>query len=88
MRVSADASAEMLDLLQGQLIRDRLPRYLPEGTVVGHKTGNWDGLVHDAGIIWAPLGPIIVVVMSDIRDEGRAVELIATLALAAWEVNS
>lgn len=82
--ISPEASNEMLDLLSRQAVRDRLPRYLPDGTVVAHKTGNWDGLVHDAGVIWAPDGPIIVVVLSDISDEGRAVKLIADIALEAY----
>lgn len=82
--ISLDASAEMLDLLSLQVVNDRMPRYLPEGTVVAHKTGNWDGLVHDAGVIWSPSGPIVVVVLSDINDEGRAVELIASIALEAY----
>lgn len=82
--VSPEASEEMLDLLARQVVNDRLPRYLPEGTTVAHKTGNWDGLVHDAGVIWAPSGPIIVVVMSDIFDEGRATDIIASIALEAY----
>jgi beta-lactamase class A len=82
--INPEASVEMLDLLARQQITDRLPRYLPDGTMVAHKTGNWDGLVHDAGVIWAPSGPIVVVVLSDISDEGRAVELIAGIALEAY----
>lgn len=82
--VSSEASAEMLDLLALQQINDRLPRYLPDGTIVAHKTGNSDGLVHDAGVIWSPGGPIVVVVLSDMGDEGRAVEIIAGIALEAY----
>jgi beta-lactamase class A len=86
--VSPAASEDMLELLKGQLIDDRIPAYLPEGTVTAHKTGNWEGLVHDAGVVWAPLGPVVVSVMTDIGDEGRAVEIIATIALAAYAFNS
>jgi beta-lactamase class A len=86
--VSTEASDEMLELLKGQVISDRIPAYLPEGTVTAHKTGNWEGLIHDAGVIWAPLGPIVVAVMSDIGDEGLAVRIIATVALAAYALNS
>ena len=63
--VNDDASQEMLRLLESQQINDRLPAYLPEGTVVAHKTGNLDGLVHDAGVIFAPAGPVIVVVLTE-----------------------
>jgi beta-lactamase class A len=83
--VSPDASAEMLDLLAQQQINDRLPAYLPEGTVVAHKTGNLDGMVHDAGVIYAPAGPVIVVVLSDEVNSDEANLFIARLGeLTYW----
>lgn len=85
--VSAEASQEMLDLLARQQINDRLPAYLPEGTVVAHKTGNLDGLMHDAGVIYAPAGPVIVVVMTEDLDEGASTELIAQIGLLAYETH-
>jgi hypothetical protein len=84
--VSPQASQEMLDLLARQEINDRLPVLLPEGTVVAHKTGNLDGLVHDAGVIYAPAGPIIVVVLTEDLSEGIAEDIIARMGLAAYEV--
>ncbi|MDQ3547706.1 MAG: class A beta-lactamase-related serine hydrolase, partial [Chloroflexota bacterium] len=56
--ISESVSQEMLLLLKDQQINDRLPAYLPEDTIVAHKTGNLDGLIHDAGIIFAPTGPV------------------------------
>lgn len=85
--VSAEASEEMLDLLAGQGINDRLPAYLPAGTVVAHKTGNLEGLVHDVGIIYAPAGPIIVVVLTEDVDEVYAVDMIARIGLLAYELR-
>src|SRR5206468_2519856 len=53
-----------------QEINDRLPAALPDGVVVAHKTGNLLGLAHDAGIIFTPSGPRIVVAMTwDAYDE-------------------
>jgi len=83
--VSPEASAEMLELLAQQQINDRLPAYLPEGVVVAHKTGNLDGIVHDAGVIYAPAGPVIVVVLSDEVNPDEANLFIAQLGeLTYW----
>lgn len=62
--VSPAASAEMLQLLTRQRVSDRLSTGLPEGTVMAHKTGNLAREAHDAGIIWTPFGPRIVVVLT------------------------
>jgi beta-lactamase class A len=62
--VSAAASERMLARLERQALNDRLPALLPKQTVVAHKTGNLAGLTHDAGIIFTPDGPRIVVVMT------------------------
>jgi beta-lactamase class A len=62
--ISAAASDRMLARLERQQINDRLPAELPEGVVVAHKTGNLPGLTHDAGIIYTPSGPRVVVAMT------------------------
>ena len=62
--VSAAASDRMLARLERQQINDRLPAGLPDNVVVAHKTGNLVGLTHDAGIIYTPSGPRVVVVMT------------------------
>jgi len=85
--VDAESSQEMIDLLARQQINDRLPAYLPGGTEVAHKTGNLDGLMHDAGIIFAPTGPVIVVVMTEDVDELVSTELIAQIGLLAYQTH-
>ncbi|MCO5176810.1 MAG: class A beta-lactamase-related serine hydrolase [Thermomicrobiales bacterium] len=85
--VDAESSQEMIDLLARQQINDRLPAYLPEGTEVAHKTGNLDGLMHDAGIIFAPAGPVIVVVMTEDVDEWVSTDLIAQIGLLAYQTH-
>lgn len=87
--VSPEASQEMLDLLAQQTITDRLPVRLPPGTRVAHKTGNLPGIVHDAGVIYAPAGPVIVVVLSeDAEDEGAVIELAREVAVIAYDSRS
>ena len=62
--ISPAASDRMLARLERQQINDRLPAGLPAGVIVAHKTGNLSGLAHDAGIIFTPSGPRVVVAMT------------------------
>lgn len=49
---SRAATDEMLRILLKQTLNDRLPRFLPPGTRVAHKTGTLSGFRNDAGIIY------------------------------------
>jgi len=40
--------------LRRQQHRALIPRLLPEGTAVAHKTGSLNGVRHDVGLIWLP----------------------------------
>ena len=42
----------MLRILLKQTLNDRLPRFLPPGTRVAHKTGTLSGFRNDAGILY------------------------------------
>jgi beta-lactamase class A len=84
--LSESTSKEMLDLLAEQQINNRLPADLPAGTKVAHKTGDLDALLHDAGVIYAPSGPIVVVVMTDeITDNDAIIDLMRQIAVLAYE---
>src|SRR5262245_63450138 len=52
--VSDSASRRMLELLKLQQVRDRIPRLLPPGTSVAHKTGEVDDARNDCGLVYAP----------------------------------
>jgi beta-lactamase class A len=83
--VSPEASATMLDLLSGQVVNNRLPAKLPADVQVAHKTGNIDNVVHDAGVIFAPAGPVVVVVLTADAIEWEAIEFMQDLALLVYE---
>jgi len=84
--VSEAASKSMLELLAKQEITDRLPVLLPPNTVVAHKTGNLPNVIHDAGIISTPDGPLIVAALTEaMPEQGRAFEVIQQLALIVYE---
>ncbi len=50
--VSEEISARMEKLLLEQQINHKIPGYLPEGTLVAHKTGEDDGITNDVGIVY------------------------------------
>src|SRR3990167_7742323 len=62
--VDKSSSDEMLEILKRQKLNDRIPKYLPEETIVAHKTGELDGVKHDTGIVFSPKGDYIIVLMS------------------------
>lgn len=78
-------TAEMMDLLKKQQINDRIPKYLPEGTVVGHKTGELGLVKHDAGIVFTEKGDYIIVIMSESKNPAAAAEREALLSKAVYE---
>jgi len=85
--VNAAASRSMLEVLGRQQINDRLPAGLPNGTPIAHKTGNLDGIAHDAGIITTPFGPRVVVVLTqDYADYADVITLAATVAHDAFTI--
>ncbi len=62
--VSPSSNEHFLSLLKRQQIANRLPARLPAGTIIAHKTGDLDGLVHDAGIVYTPGGDYSLTVLS------------------------
>ena len=73
-------SDEMISLLKKQQLNDRIPKYLPLGIPVAHKTGELDRVKHDAGIVYAPTGDYIFVVMTDSANPQSAAENTAILS--------
>jgi len=77
-----------LNIMKRQQIRDRIPRYLPIGTQVAHKTGEIAGIRHDIGVVFTEKGPYVFSAMSkDLRDKlsrtssgGKGTELIARVS--------
>lgn len=84
--VTPKASLEMLQLLGRQEVNDRIPRLLPPGTSVAHKTGNLPGIVNDVGIVSSSdVSFAIAVLVSGTGEEGTTAVTIARVAAAALE---
>lgn len=74
--VDPETSQAMVQLLLRQQVNDRIPLLLPRGTPVAHKTGNWDGIVHDVGIVFSPRATYVIALLAqdlaDVRAGTRA----------------
>jgi beta-lactamase class A len=86
--VSPAASSAMLALLADQQINDLIPLSLPLGTTVAHKTGLVAKYLHDAGIVFAPGGDYVTVVLTrwddDIDDSYDAIHDLAGVAYGVF----
>ena len=78
---------ELLEFLTEGETEDRLPKNLPKGTKVYHKTGDEEGFVHDVGIIEVKKGAYYLGVMtSDIGDgEDATKKAIAEISKMIYE---
>lgn len=80
------ACREMLDILLAQEYNDRIPRFLPAGVAVAHKTGTMNRLTHDAGIVYVPGGGVFVItVLVQGAPEEAGEQLIGQVARQAYD---
>ena len=84
--LGADEDAAMLAVLRGQLVRDRIPWFLPRDVEIAHKTGRLYAYANDAGIVYAPAGPFVLVLLTESDESlGPGYEAIRNLARMAYE---
>ncbi len=76
---------KMLALLKRQRLNSKLPKYLPDELVIAHKTGELDEFTHDAGIVYAPTGDYIIVLLSESDNRLQAEERISNISKAVYE---
>lgn len=85
--INKNLSRLALEFLKNQKVSDRLPRYLPQEIIVANKTGLERGVVHDAGIIFAPGGDyIICVLVKNTRTYPKAKKFIAEVSLLTYNL--
>jgi len=85
--VNKKLSKLALSFLKKQKVNDRLPRYLPDGVIVAHKTGLERGVVHDAGIVFTPKGDyLICVLVKGTKSYSRAKKFIAQFSLLTYNL--
>jgi beta-lactamase class A len=59
---SEKSCSDMLEILKLQQVNDRIPRYLPEGIAVAHKTGEIGYTRNDAGILYEGNQHIVIAI--------------------------
>ena len=84
--VSATACQAMLELLKTARDMRMIRRYLKPDVVVAHKYGSSGLIKGDAGLVWLPEGPLVVVAFALARGDGpAAAEAIAQVTRLAVE---
>lgn len=84
--VNPGASADMVQLLARQRIRDRIPRLLSSEAIVANKTGNLPGVVNDVGIVYGPgIAFVVAVLVQQTPNRGDAAAATAEIAATAYE---
>jgi beta-lactamase class A len=86
-RLTPAAAREVLAMLAAQQIAEALPRRLPPGTKVAHKSGWVEGVDHDAGIVFHPRhGPyVFAMCTTSTLPRSEAADVVATASRAAWD---
>ncbi|UCC94368.1 MAG: serine hydrolase [Candidatus Omnitrophota bacterium] len=85
--VNKKFSQYALSLLKRQEVNDRLPRDLPEGVEVAHKTGLEKGIVHDIGIVFTSRGDYIICVLTKkVQKHKNAKNFIAQISLLTYNL--
>ncbi len=83
---TAENTTKMIDLLKAQRLNNKLPRYLPSGTVIAHKTGELGLFSHDGGIVYLPDGnQYVIVVLSETVYPPAAEERISQVSQRVFE---
>jgi beta-lactamase class A len=85
--VDANASQQMIAVLERQSFNDAIPAGLPAGTPVAHKTGEITRIQHDAAIVFAPRPFVLVVLTSGIEDPKQSAALIAGITRQLYEAS-
>ncbi|MFH1561684.1 MAG: serine hydrolase [Patescibacteria group bacterium] len=78
--LSEEFSQKMLEDMTKTIYEDRIPAGVPEGIRVAHKVGSEVGVVSDAGIVYVPGKPFILVILSQDTKEATAKEAFPELA--------
>ncbi|MBP2645704.1 MAG: per1 [Firmicutes bacterium] len=87
--LNSELDETMLAILKNQQDRCKIPQGLPQGTIVAHKTGELDGVEHDAGIIYHPEKPFLLIIMTEnLPDPLCAQTTIAALTKTVYQYIS
>jgi beta-lactamase class A len=86
--VDADASKQMIAILERQKFNEAIPAGLPAGTLVAHKTGELTKLHHDAAIVYAKRPFILVLLVRGMAEEKESSALMAAIARDLYDATN
>lgn len=78
--LSHQSREAVLDILKRQQLSTVIPHALPSGTVVAHKTGSYQSVRCDVGIVFSSAGPYTVAIMAKQIAAGDRLSVDASLA--------
>ena len=76
--------AAALEILKRQQYREKIPLLLPCDTVVAHKTGELEGVRHDAALVEGPHPYVLVLFTAEGGDPWQVDRALAELSLWCW----
>lgn len=85
--LSPESREFALSALERQQLNSKLPAGLPSGTRVLHKTGELEGIEHDAGIVVVPEGAFVITALTQ-GDSTSGIVTIQRSANLAYETFS
>jgi len=80
-----DAHDAMVALLTSSGIDYGLRAGVPAAVAVGHKTGSLETALHDAGVVFAPGGAYVIVILWDREGDANLIEAISRLVYDYYE---
>ena len=84
--ISENSCRDMLAILKLQQLNHKIPLLLPESVTVAHKTGEDDGITHNAGVLYCKEKSLAICVLSqEVTDTAKGHYAIARIARAAYE---
>jgi beta-lactamase class A len=87
--ISPETSAEMVQLMARQQVRDRIPVLIPAEATVANKTGNWENAAHDVAIVYGPRSTLVIAFLADaVTDVDALYEAMSEAALAAYTLTN
>lgn len=80
-REELPGSKEIHTILERQQRNDMIGSGLAQGVRIAHKTGELNGILHDVGIVYAPRGSYVLVLLSDnVSDKDLAIKEFSRLS--------
>jgi beta-lactamase class A len=83
--VDANASRQMVEILERQKFNEGIPAGVPAATRVAHKTGEITKIHHDAAIVYAPRPFVLVILVRGLAEEKESSAVIVDITKVLYQ---